>query len=99
MRVVRERAERLAGSVSVDIVTARAVAPLDRLAAWTLPLLGADGRLLAMKGKSAPEEIRASGAALRRLGAGTPELVMRGEGIASEPTRVVIVPRTRVAQG
>src|SRR5919198_6221741 len=38
--VRRARAEEVAGSLSGDVVTARAVAPLDRLLRWGLPLLG-----------------------------------------------------------
>ena len=43
------------------MVTARAVAPLDKLARWCLPLLRPGGRLLAMKGSSAAEELAAAG--------------------------------------
>ena len=43
------------------MVTARAVAPLDRLAGWCLPLLRAGGLLLALKGTTAAEELAASG--------------------------------------
>jgi 16S rRNA (guanine527-N7)-methyltransferase len=42
-------------------VTARAVAPLDRLAGWCLPLLRPGGLLLAMKGSTAAEELAAAG--------------------------------------
>ena len=51
-RCVRGRAEDAGGS-RVDVVTARAVAPLDRLAGWTLPLLRVGGALLALKGAGA----------------------------------------------
>src|SRR5918993_2701250 len=66
--VVRGRAEegdvrrRLGGA---DVVTARAVAPLERLAGWCLPLLRPGGRLLALKGESAAEELAGTGPALR----------------------------------
>ena len=62
--VVRGRAEEapvrreLGGA---DVVTARAVAPLDKLAGWCLPLLRAGGLLLAMKGSTAAEELAAAG--------------------------------------
>jgi 16S rRNA (guanine527-N7)-methyltransferase len=50
--IVRGRAEDLAGGppAAADVVTARAVAPLDRLAGWCLPLAAVGGRLLALKG-------------------------------------------------
>ncbi len=64
MTVVRGRAEE--GPVrrelgGADVVTARAVAPLDRLAGWCLPLLRPGGLLLAMKGSTAAEELAAAG--------------------------------------
>ena len=53
--VVRGRAEeghtRRALGLA-DVVTARAVAPLDRLAGWCLPLVKPGGTLLALKGAS-----------------------------------------------
>lgn len=62
--VVRGRAEEGPARRSLggaDVVTARAVAPLDKLAGWCLPLLRPGGRLLALKGSSAAEELRSSG--------------------------------------
>jgi 16S rRNA (guanine527-N7)-methyltransferase len=62
--VVRGRAEEgpirreLGGA---DVVTARAVAPLDKLAGWCLPLLRPGGLLLAMKGSTAASELAAAG--------------------------------------
>lgn len=57
-RVVRARAEDYArDEPGHDIVVARAVAPLERLARWALPLLRPGGRLLALKGQAAPEEV------------------------------------------
>jgi 16S rRNA (guanine527-N7)-methyltransferase len=62
--VVRGRAEE--GPVrrelgGADTVTARALAPLDKLARWCLPLLRPGGRLLAMKGSTAADELAAAG--------------------------------------
>jgi 16S rRNA (guanine527-N7)-methyltransferase len=62
--VVRGRAEE--GSIrrqlgGADVVTARAVAPLDKLAGWCLPLLRPGGLLLAMKGSTAAAELAATG--------------------------------------
>jgi 16S rRNA (guanine527-N7)-methyltransferase len=101
--VVRGRAEELvprdrkaAGQASVapaDIVTARAVAPLDRLTAWCLPLAVEGGRLLALKGESASEEVAAHRAAVLRLGGGEPMIRHCGEGLLSTPTTVVEVTR------
>lgn len=66
-QVVAARAEELHGVEEFDVVTARAVAPLDRLARWTVPLLGPRGRLLALKGERATEEVAAARRALQKL--------------------------------
>ncbi len=89
--VRRARAEDLAGTLAVDVVTARAVAPLDRLAGWALPLLRPGGRLLAQKGERADSELAAAAAALRAAGAGASEIVTVGVGLTE--TRVVVVTR------
>lgn len=70
VEVVRSRAEDLAGHRQFDHATARAVAPLDRLARWCLPLVRAGGFLVAMKGSGAGEEITTAAATLRKLKAG-----------------------------
>lgn len=66
VRVARARAEEYRHQLTsrtggrddrFDVVTARAVAPLDRLAGWALPLLRPGGMLLALKGESAEEEL------------------------------------------
>ena len=75
VRTVRGRAEELHGRERFDVVTARALAPLDRLLGWAMPLVAASGSLLAMKGSSARDEIAAAGGQLRRLRCAPPELV------------------------
>lgn len=91
--VRRARAEELAGQLLVDVVTARAVAPLDRLAAWALPLLRPGGRLLALKGARADEELAACGPALQRDGGNTSWVVEVGRPEESTCARVVVVER------
>jgi 16S rRNA (guanine527-N7)-methyltransferase len=66
--VVRGRAEELAGKLAADVVTSRAVAPLDKLAGWSAGLARAGGRVLAMKGESATMELARARVALARLG-------------------------------
>ncbi|SCG55383.1 16S rRNA (guanine527-N7)-methyltransferase [Micromonospora humi] len=102
VRVFRGRAEEAAAGskdrdpLSADIVTARAVAPLDRLATWCLPLLAPGGRLLALKGASAAEEITAHAEAVGRLGGGEPALRQCGIGVIEPAATVVEVVRERV---
>lgn len=57
VEVVRDRAERLHGQRRFPVVTSRAVAPLGRLLSWSLPLVAPEGAVLAMKGRSAPQEV------------------------------------------
>ncbi|GAA0725051.1 16S rRNA (guanine(527)-N(7))-methyltransferase RsmG [Dactylosporangium roseum] len=94
--VVRARAEECVGKLPLaDVVTARAVAPLDRLAGWCLPLTAIGGRLLALKGASAATEIAEHAEALARMGAATPSVRTCGDEILAEPTTVVEVVRER----
>ena len=66
--VHRGRAEEFAGALSAPYVTARAVARLDKLARWCVPLLEPKGVLVAMKGRSAATELAEDRRALARLG-------------------------------
>lgn len=67
--VHQARSEEVRG-LAVDVVTARAVAPLERLAMWSLPLLRVGGRLVLLKGRGARDEVSAASADLTRLGVG-----------------------------
>lgn len=90
--VQRGRAEEAQGVATFDIVTARAVAPLDRLARWCVPLLGTGGVLLAMKGSSAQDEVVAAALALRKVRARVEGVeVLDGDGLLTAPVRVVRV--------
>lgn len=63
-----ERAEDMHGRLVAEAVTARAVAALDKLARWTLPMVRLGGSLLAMKGQRAAEEVTKANPVLRRFG-------------------------------
>jgi 16S rRNA (guanine527-N7)-methyltransferase len=94
--VVRGRAEDLAdGLPAAEVVTARAVAPLDRLAGWCLPLAAVGGRLLALKGASAAEEVAEHRDAIVRLGGSDPVIALCGEGVIEPPATVVEIVRER----
>lgn len=89
--VRRGRAEELAGVLLADVVVARAVAPLDKLAGWSLPLLHPGGRLLALKGERADSELADSATALSAAGAVDSTVVSVGTGLTQ--ARVVVVTR------
>ncbi|MFE3049365.1 16S rRNA (guanine(527)-N(7))-methyltransferase RsmG [Streptomyces albidoflavus] len=90
--VVRGRAEEVLGKLPpVHVVTARAVAPLERLAGWGVPLLRPYGEMLALKGDTAEEEVKAASAALSKLGAVSTSVVQVGEGIVDPLSTVVRV--------
>jgi 16S rRNA (guanine527-N7)-methyltransferase len=87
--VVRGRAEENVGRLSAAVTTARAVAPLDRLARWALPLTEPGGELLALKGSAAEAEIESAATEIRRLGGDDISVEEFGHGIVDPPTRVV----------
>jgi 16S rRNA (guanine527-N7)-methyltransferase len=90
--VVRGRAEEVMGKVPpVHVVTARAVAPLDRLAAWGIPLLRPYGEMLALKGDTAEEELKSAATALSKLGAVETSILHVGEGVVDPLSTVVRV--------
>jgi 16S rRNA (guanine527-N7)-methyltransferase len=80
---------------AADVVTARAVAPLDRLAGWCLPFVAVGGRLLALKGASAAEEVAEHRAAVARLGGAAPVVRLCGVGVLAPPSTVVEIARAR----
>ena len=88
-RVVRARAEQMAGELAADVVTARAVAPLDRLAALAVGLLKPGGIVLAVKGAKAAAEVRDAEAALSRLGLRDAEVLVAGSGKVDPAATVV----------
>jgi 16S rRNA (guanine527-N7)-methyltransferase len=89
--VVRGRAEEMAGKIRADIATARAVAPLDRLAGWAAGVLRPGGQILAIKGESAEDELAAAKPVLSRLGARSAEVLRVGHGRVVSATTVVRV--------
>lgn len=90
--VHRARAEQVVGTLAGDYVTARAVSALATLAGWTIPLVAPGGEVLAIKGKSAGEEIEKARKIIRKLGGASAEIVSAGQGVLEEPTTVVRIP-------
>ncbi len=99
VQVVRSRAEDCVESVRGDIVTARAVAPLDKLVRWLLPLCAPDGRVLALKGATAVEEVEGACVEMGNTEAGSAEVVTCGNGWLEPPTTVVVVTRQARTKG
>ena len=97
--VRRARAEEVHGELTAQAVTARAVAPLDRLARWTLPLLEPGGVLVALKGRQAADEITAARHVVRKLGGGPAEVLLAGTVPGLEPTTVVRIERVGHSRG
>lgn len=87
--VMRTRAELAVGMVDADVVTARAVSALSKLAGLTIPLLNGKGEVVAIKGRSAAEEIEQAAKVIRRLGGVETSVVVCGQELLEEPTTVV----------
>jgi 16S rRNA (guanine527-N7)-methyltransferase len=73
--IVRGRAEEFAGRLAADVVTSRAVAPLEKLAGLSVGVARPGGRVLAMKGSSAAAELTRARPVLARLGIGDARVV------------------------
>lgn len=91
VEVVRGRAEELHGASRFDVVTSRALAPLDRLLGWSMPLVSPEGALVAMKGSSVHEEIAAATPVLEAMGCASPEVVELGAEVLESPTHALRV--------
>src|SRR6266568_5104111 len=87
--VRRGRAEDMAGQIAADVVIARAVAPMDRLAAMAAGLARPGGIVLAIKGAGAAEEVTRAQPTLRQLGARDLQIVQAGRGKADLAATVV----------
>ncbi|KQX05134.1 MULTISPECIES: 16S rRNA (guanine(527)-N(7))-methyltransferase RsmG [unclassified Leifsonia] len=89
VEVLRARAEEARLSPLLDQVTARAVSALRTLIPLTAPLVKTGGELVLMKGANAEREIEAAAKAIRKYHLLDVEVVVLGEGVLSEVTRVV----------
>lgn len=84
----RARAEEVL-DLKFDIVTARAVAALDKLLRLCVPLLRPGGSLIALKGSKAAEEIEVAKKLQKKLGIASFEILVCGKNFLAEPTSVV----------
>ena len=96
--VLRARAEKVITTpnwTGVDIVTARAVAPMERLMGWTMPLLKPVGDLIALKGSSAQSEIDEAAQAISQYRITEISVITCGAGVVEPETTVVRARRMR----
>lgn len=94
--VIRGRAEEVAVREQVgemDAVVSRAVASLDKLTKWSMPLLRADGRMLAMKGERAEDEMTEHRRVMASLGAVDVRVMRCGADYLDPPATVVVARR------
>jgi len=87
--VIRARAEQVKDR-KASVVTARAVAPLERLLGWAMPLVAQGGELLAMKGSNAAQEIADAQGKLRKYQV---EICQAGSAFVDPPATIVRVTR------
>ena len=95
-RIVRGRAEdrAVAGAVGpVDVVTARAVAPLPRLVAWCRPLMRPGSQLIALVGARALEELPGLVPQLEAVGMREVRPRAVGAALGEAATTVVVMTR------
>lgn len=88
VEVVRGRAEEVRFSPWLDQVTARAVSALAKLLPLTVPLVRSGGQVVLMKGAGVNAEMDAAAKVIRRLKLTESEILVLGEGVATEVTRV-----------
>ncbi|WP_240645747.1 16S rRNA (guanine(527)-N(7))-methyltransferase RsmG [Georgenia sp. SYP-B2076] len=84
------RAEELHKKATFDVVTARAVAAMDKLARWSVPLVRPGGALVALKGRRAAEEVEEAKYVLKKLGIVATEVHEVRPVPDSEATSVVV---------
>ncbi|WP_075728158.1 16S rRNA (guanine(527)-N(7))-methyltransferase RsmG [Corynebacterium aquilae] len=79
----------------MDVVTSRAVAPLGKLAGWSLPLCRRGGVMLAMKGASITEELARDRDLIKKAGGDLGVIRTVGEAHLDEPTTLIEIERRR----
>jgi 16S rRNA (guanine527-N7)-methyltransferase len=76
-----------------DVAVSRAVAPLDKLTKWSMPLLRPGGRMVAIKGERARDEVRQHRRVMAALGATDAKVVTCGASYLRQPATVVVARR------
>lgn len=88
VEVIRARAEETRLDWPLDQVTARAVSALAKLIPLTAPLVRAGGEMLFMKGERVTAEVEAASRQIRQARLSNVEVLVLGEGVLPEVTRV-----------
>lgn len=78
----------------VDVVTSRAVAPLGKLAGWSLPLVRLGGKMIAMKGSSVREELDRDEKMIFKAGGGKIKIFTVGDQL-EDPTTLISIRKVR----
>jgi 16S rRNA (guanine527-N7)-methyltransferase len=102
IRIVRGRAEDRSVRQQVgemDAVVSRAVAALDKLTKWSVPLLRPDGRMVAIKGERAEEEIREHRRVMASLGAVDVRVMKCGADFLDPPVTAVVARHEEAVRG
>jgi 16S rRNA (guanine527-N7)-methyltransferase len=90
VEIFHGRAEEIVGKAKFDIVTARAVAPLEKLVKLAMPLLHPNGFLLALKGEKANTELNEALAQIAKSNAASLGVMKLGLEINTAVSVVVI---------
>ena len=101
MTIVRGRAEDPSVRQQVgemDAVVSRAVASLDKLTEWSMPLLRLDGRMAAIKGERAEQEIREHRRVMASLGAVDVRVMRCGADYLDPPATAVVARRAATSR-
>jgi 16S rRNA (guanine527-N7)-methyltransferase len=101
IEIVRGRAEERSVRQQVgemDVVVSRAVASLDKLTKWSMPLLRPDGRMVAIKGERAEEEIQEHRRVMASLGAVDVRVMRCGADFLDPPVTAVVARRESTAR-
>ena len=77
----------------IDAAVSRAVAALDKLTKWSMPLLRTGGRMVAIKGEHAPDEVRQHRRVMEATGAVDVRVVTCGANYLRPPATVVLARR------
>ena len=71
------------------------MAPLGKLAGWSLPLLQGGGAMIAMKGESVAEELERDAKLIAKAGGKDPEILTVGATTLEQPTTLIRITRKK----